>query len=429
MRKNIRIVSIIIALSMMITFLSIAPMQAQGNTKIKVGDYVRFGSYYGDTILWRVIHIDKDGDPLLFAENILTLKAFDAGGNYHSHNLDKAYGSNDWEGSNIRQWLNSSDESIKWIQNPPNASNTSDNAYDKEKGFLAQGNFTIEDRNAIKTVTNKVLLADNKMSKRDGGTEAYKNHRDIEEAVKNYDRAYYKNYDDRVFLLSVKELKEYVYDRGWEHRAKPTAKAVANSDYKDSDLSTGKYFDYWLRTPAYTFYLLYCDTVGDVPFGSTYFGSNGIRPALYLDMSSSIFKSGTGTSNNPYLVTGVEKPVEVNKPEIFVSLNNLPITFDVKPQSINNRTMVPLRGIFEALGLEVGWDPVTRKITGTKDGLKIEAWVDRSEAFVNGKSIALDVPPAVVDNRTLVPVRFIAEATGADVQWNGELNTVLIKTK
>jgi hypothetical protein len=79
------------------------------NTAVNVCDYVRFGKYNNEPILWRVIHKDANGDPVLFADRILTMKAFDAAGSYHDYDEDRwDYGSNYYPDSNIRQWLNSS---------------------------------------------------------------------------------------------------------------------------------------------------------------------------------------------------------------------------------------------------------------------------------------------------------------------------------
>lgn len=111
---------------------------------------------------------------------------------------------------------------------------------------------------------------------------------------------------------------------------------------------------------------------------------------------------------------------------ISVHLNGEAIHFDVQPQLIQNRTMVPLRAIFEALGLEVGWDPATRTVTGTGNGKVIKLQVGNLSAAVNDQPVALDVSAVIVDGRTLVPVRFIAQSSGADVEWDGVTKTVRI---
>lgn len=111
---------------------------------------------------------------------------------------------------------------------------------------------------------------------------------------------------------------------------------------------------------------------------------------------------------------------------IKVLLEGKELSFDVPPQIIEGRTMLPLRAIFEALGLKVGWDDATRVITGTAEGIEIILKLDSKEAKVKGMNRTLDVPAKSINGRTLVPVRFIAESLDMDVNWNQESKTVII---
>lgn len=112
--------------------------------------------------------------------------------------------------------------------------------------------------------------------------------------------------------------------------------------------------------------------------------------------------------------------------DIKVLLDGKELVFDVPPQIIEGRTLLPLRAIFEALGLEVGWDNETRTITGISEGKEIILKLDSKEAKVNGINKALDVPAKSINGRTLVPVRFIAEGLNLNVVWNQESRTVKI---
>ncbi|WFD09600.1 hypothetical protein [Tepidibacter hydrothermalis] len=69
--------------------------------ELKIGDYIQFGKYNDELILWRIINIDPDGNPLLFSDRIISLKAFDADGNYHDDEIRVDDGSNYWRDSNI----------------------------------------------------------------------------------------------------------------------------------------------------------------------------------------------------------------------------------------------------------------------------------------------------------------------------------------
>ena len=111
---------------------------------------------------------------------------------------------------------------------------------------------------------------------------------------------------------------------------------------------------------------------------------------------------------------------------IKVVYNEKAINFDVPPQIINDRTMVPLRAIFEAIGATVNWDEATRTVTAEKGDVKISLTIDVAEIIKNDQKIALDVAPVIVSDRTLVPVRAICESFGSKVDFDAENLTVII---
>ena len=111
---------------------------------------------------------------------------------------------------------------------------------------------------------------------------------------------------------------------------------------------------------------------------------------------------------------------------ITVKIDGQAIAFDVSPQIINNRTMVPMRKIFETLGATVEWDQNTKTVTSTKGGTTVSLTIDNPKMSVNGNVVTLDTPACIVDNRTLVPVRAIAEAFQTEVNWDESTKTVSI---
>ena len=115
------------------------------------------------------------------------------------------------------------------------------------------------------------------------------------------------------------------------------------------------------------------------------------------------------------------------KEEIKVIVNDKPVEFDVAPTIINDRTMVPLRAIFEALGADVDWDDATKTITAVKDGTTIKMQIGNDKMTKDGVESTLDSAPVIIDSRTLVPVRAIAESFGSDVSWEAETKTVIVK--
>ena len=115
--------------------------------------------------------------------------------------------------------------------------------------------------------------------------------------------------------------------------------------------------------------------------------------------------------------------------DIKVVVDNVQLNFDVQPQFVNGRTMVPLRAIFEALGATVYWDGETQTITAYNDKSSLRATIGQKLMIVNGNSMQMDVAPMIINGRTLVPVRFVSEAFDCDVEWFSPSKTVDIRTK
>lgn len=115
--------------------------------------------------------------------------------------------------------------------------------------------------------------------------------------------------------------------------------------------------------------------------------------------------------------------------EIKVFVDGERVGFDQHPVIVNDRTLVPLRAIFEALGATVGWNHDEMTATGEKDGVVVSIRIESDVLVKNGQNTALDSPAILVNNRTMVPVRAISEAFGNDVEWNGETREIIINTK
>lgn len=130
------------------------------------------------------------------------------------------------------------------------------------------------------------------------------------------------------------------------------------------------------------------------------------------------------------LLLGITAPVFAQENSIKVQLNGQDLAFDVKPQIIKDRTMVPLRGIFEKLGAKVSWEGKTQTITATKAATIVKLKLNSKSATVidNGVSsqVQLDAAPLIIKDRTLVPIRFISESLGKHVGWDYYNRTVVI---
>lgn len=107
------------------------------------------------------------------------------------------------------------------------------------------------------------------------------------------------------------------------------------------------------------------------------------------------------------------------------------IVMDVSPTIVESRTMLPIRYAATPLGADVGWDDATRKVTVALGATKIELWIGQSKALVNGASVAIDadnpnVKPLIINNRTMLPLRFVTETLGCDVDWDPVTRKVTI---
>ena len=88
--------------------------------------------------------------------------------------------------------------------------------------------------------------------------------------------------------------------------------------------------------------------------------------------------------------------------------------------------MLPIRFVVEALGGTVTWDEATQTVSIVKDDITIEIYINQSFALVNGEPVQLDAPAYIANDRTYLPLRFVAENLGATVEWNAVDRTVTI---
>jgi hypothetical protein len=107
------------------------------------------------------------------------------------------------------------------------------------------------------------------------------------------------------------------------------------------------------------------------------------------------------------------------------------IVLDAPPVIVEGRTLIPIRTIIESLGGTVAWDAGSRTVTISLGGTKLNLVIGKSSALVNGKSMPIDstnpkVVPQILNSRTMLPLRFVAESLGADVQWQSSTQTITI---
>ena len=299
-----KITAILLALCMAI---SILPMSVQAASKpdIKVGDYVKMGTYNNASILWRCVSIDNNG-PLMLADKIVDTLAYDAktNGNSNSKSHSRSYkrddyGSNYWKDSNMRSWLNSTAAAgkVDWLcGNPPKDGYVSGvGAYNEKAGFLNA--FSKSEIAAMKTVTQRSLVSHPEYNKGIVDGDANSDllyYTDISEAVANYDSSYFETTTEKVFLLDVKQANAV-----WKNL----------KGYYVAYNNDGTAWPYWLRTPVTdcNHDMRYISSSGQVGRYAPWYSDLGVRPAFYLDSEYFVTTSGSGSQSSPYIGSAPNK--------------------------------------------------------------------------------------------------------------------------
>jgi hypothetical protein len=123
-----------------------------------------------------------------------------------------------------------------------------------------------------------------------------------------------------------------------------------------------------------------------------------------------------------YLARGGQpKPIEAR-----VKIDGVLLSLQQPALYMDGRVLVPVRGVFEKLGATIQWVQLTNTVIAKKDDTTVELKVGSKTAKVNGEAKTLDVAPIIVNNTTLIPLRFVSEALGAQIGWHHETLTALI---
>ncbi len=134
----------------------------------------------------------------------------------------------------------------------------------------------------------------------------------------------------------------------------------------------------------------------------------------------------------PLLLAGVlPAPAVTAAAPVQVILDGRTLTLDPAPTIVDDRTLVPLRGLFEAMGANLTWNNATRTVEVTRGDRYIRLKIDRRLACLDltcSSAATLDVPAKLIQDRTFVPVRFISQTLGAHVSWDDARRAVVIDT-
>lgn len=211
-------------------------------------------------------------------------------------------------------------------------------------------------------------------------------------------------------------------------------------------------------------------------FGNVYFERDGITKTIEIENLGEIGLTGTAKTNSanlkiaPKVITADTKSIQITfvpgkllawkefSDSVTIETNGgnitIPVTASVvgktikmvigntnfevttdttetvvsprAPQIISGRTYVPLRATGDVFKAEVLWDAAQKKVTYNMGETTIELWIGKNTANVNGKSVALQNPPIIVNSSTYVPLRFVSEQLGSKVEWDQNSKTVTI---
>ena len=142
---------------------------------------------------------------------------------------------------------------------------------------------------------------------------------------------------------------------------------------------------------------------------------------------STTTQSSTTPSQN---VKGVDGKGVVAKKTIKVIVDGNELVFGANgPREIMGRTMVPFRPLFESLGADVEYDLIHKQVTAEKENIRFELMIGEKVAKRNGAEIRMEVAPVLIKGTTFVPLRFVAEALDADVDFNAVDQIITITTE
>ena len=145
----------------------------------------------------------------------------------------------------------------------------------------------------------------------------------------------------------------------------------------------------------------------------------------------STFISAVMLSNKPEVFAADSQKVislQIDNPNMTIDgqTSEIDSGFGTKPLIVDGHTLVPIRAIIESVGGSVEWNHDTKEVTLKYDNNVIRLVIDSTEAYLNDKTEKLDVAPAIINNRTMLPIRFISEGFGFNVAWDSDTKTIEI---
>lgn len=332
----------LIVVTMLIETIATVPVFAQNTSStISIGDYIYLGQYNEEQLVWRCVDIDDNG-PLMLLSKTIENKSFSASQtgmqtddlseltDLSDSEMRKQYGSNRWSLSTIRQWLNSEDTDIAWENATPSDELCYGSAgYDSEAGFLADGNFTSDEKYVIKSVAQKNILSAYDEGDATSGNVGFVTDYSTTVTKEKYDSSFNETVVDRIFCLDTLQFEN------------------AKANCFEYVLPSAEQEQYWLRTPIYEkSYAVNYSTIYGVAIDTVANNSEiGIRPAFYINTDALNITSGTGEESSPYVIYG-SAPVgieEIKLSETELTLGkgmSYKLVATILPENANDKTII-----------------------------------------------------------------------------------------
>jgi len=159
-----------------------------------------------------------------------------------------------------------------------------------------------------------------------------------------------------------------------------------------------------------------------------------LTPSLATTASSFAYIPANYVDPNTPTVPITPAPLSIIELQIsnpIFKLNNQAMLLDSPPVIKNDRTLLPIRAVVEAMGGQVNWDAEERRVGIEYRGKTVTLWIGKNTAKVNGKEVMIDpsnpnVVPEIINGRTMLPLRFVAESLGCQVEWDDKTKTITI---
>lgn len=185
-----------------------------------------------------------------------------------------------------------------------------------------------------------------------------------------------------------------------------------------------------VSSPGYSSYLMVKNASGQVvrqiklePGSTSVYSLEklGLPTGGYYCYLKTANQSGGLSASIPQFVTVNHEPENI---QVFIGGEKQ--TYEQPPVNSNGNVLVPLRATFESLGATVEWNSSTQTVTATREGRTVVLTIGSKTAYINGAPVSLSVEPQLINGYTMVPVRFVSEAFGGDVEWNGGSSSVVV---